>query len=43
MTLKLGDTAPDIALATADGEPMTLRDALLDQRALLMIFLRHLG
>ena len=43
MALNIGDTAPDIALTTADGEPVTLGDALLDQRALLMVFLRHLG
>ena len=41
--LKIGDTAPGFTLRTPDDRSVTLRDALHDQRVLLLIFLRHLG
>ena len=41
--LKNGDTAPGFTLRTPDDRPVALTDALQDQRAILLIFLRHLG
>ncbi len=41
--LKIGDRAPDFTLRDPDDREYTLDSFLEDQRALLMIFLRHLG
>jgi peroxiredoxin len=41
--LKVGDRAPDFILRDPDGREYRLDSFLEDQRALLMIFLRHLG
>lgn len=43
MSLKKGDTAPNIALRTVEGEMLSLHNNLQDGRNTLLIFLRHLG
>ena len=43
MSLKTGDTAPNIALRTVEGQTLSLQDNLQDGRSTLLIFLRHLG
>jgi len=40
---KIGAQAPDLILRDPDGREYTMDSFLKDQRALLMIFLRHLG
>jgi peroxiredoxin len=43
MSLKPGDTAPDITLRTLDGQMYSLRGDQQGGRNTLLIFLRHLG
>ena len=38
-----GDRAPDLALRTADGRPVSLGDLLREDTTVLLVFLRHLG
>ncbi len=38
-----GEKAPDFALKTIDGELLGLYEALQNNNAVLLIFLRHLG
>ncbi len=43
MALQVGERAPNVALATLDGQPAQLADFWLDGQPVLLIFLRHLG
>jgi peroxiredoxin len=44
MTLQVGDRAPDLTLATPDGQPVCLAEAAWRSgRTALLVFLRHLG
>jgi hypothetical protein len=43
MTAQVGDRAPNVALATLDGQPAQLANLWLAGRPVLLIFLRHLG
>ncbi len=43
MLLKPGDTAPNIALRTVEGETLSLHSNLQEGCSTLLIFLRHLG
>jgi peroxiredoxin len=40
--LKPGDIAPDFALHTADGQPVSLKDTLRDGRNVLLAILHQL-
>ena len=41
--LKAGQCAPEFTLTTPAGERVSLQEALPASRALLLVFLRHLG
>ncbi len=43
MSLKPGDTAPNITLRTVEGQMLTSHGDQADGRSTLLIFLRHLG
>jgi peroxiredoxin len=41
--LRIGDAAPDLTLATVDGQPVALSESWGGGRTALLVFLRHLG
>ena len=41
--LRVGDKAPDFSLTAVVGEPVSLHRTLETGRAILLVFLRHLG
>jgi peroxiredoxin len=41
--LNSGEPAPEFSLLTADGQAVSLSDALRAGRNVLLVFLRHLG
>lgn len=41
--LRDGSIAPDFALPTSDGQPVSLSETLRDGHSVLLVFLRHLG
>ncbi|MGB3903801.1 MAG: hypothetical protein WBB22_02675 [Anaerolineae bacterium] len=43
VALDPGDVAPDFALHTVEGQPISLSGTLRTGRSVLLVFLRHLG
>ena len=41
--LRIGDVAPDLMLATVDGQAVSLAEMWRGGRTTVLVFLRHLG
>ncbi len=41
--VSVGDKAPDVMLATLEGQPLALADMWRGGRNVVLVFLRHLG